>query len=123
MNLIENLKTMMDNDDEQTYVKDLKDVTISLYEPSNRNQTNDMIYDLLNNKAIIVNVSKLTREDYIRVSDVLLGAIIAIDGKSFPVSESVIIYVPKNLSISSIVNVDENSTTQNLEDNNYTDNM
>ena len=111
MKLIENLKNIMIVEDNDDMTTDIKDVVITLYEPVNREQTVSMVQDLKMNKAIVLNINKLSSEDRIRVTDVLLGAILAIGGRNLIVTDTVCLYAPKGVNVNSFVDAEETEET------------
>lgn len=107
MKLIENIMNSIENQNNEDQNNETKDVTVQLYEPVNRESTSEIVSKLKQKNIIIVNINKLSDADKVRVTDVLLGAILALGGSNQIITDSVCVYAPGGININEYLNSED----------------
>ncbi|MFV0381316.1 MAG: cell division protein SepF [Breznakia sp.] len=82
------------------------DTKMVLYEPRSFDEVNEIAKRLKENRAIVVNLHKLTREYAQRTIDFLQGVIFAVDGTIEKIGTNVILCTPRTMGVSGKINSD-----------------
>ena len=72
-------------------------LTLKIYAPNKFDEVKNIVDDLLNHNAVIVNFERVTDAEQQRIDDFIIGAVYTIDGKAEVVSNRILLYVPKNI--------------------------
>ncbi|MBA1434351.1 cell division protein SepF [Bombilactobacillus bombi] len=72
---------------------------IKVVDPKRYGDAKEIAKDLLNNRAVLVNLRKVNEEQMRRITDFLTGTVFAINGDVSRVDENVFLYTPANFQI------------------------
>lgn len=81
-----------------------EDMRVVLYEPLKDEDVEKMIYDIKENKVVIVNLHLLDSEFAARVFYSLTGAICALEGEMRQISTGIYVIVPGNVEVEGVKN-------------------
>lgn len=80
------------------------DMRVVLYEPLKDEDVEKMIYDIKENKVVIVNLHLLDAEFAARVFYSLTGAICALEGEMRQISTGIYVIVPRTVEVEGVKN-------------------
>ncbi|RHW46883.1 cell division protein SepF [Bombilactobacillus bombi] len=72
---------------------------IRVVEPRRYSDAKEIAKDLLNNRAVLVNLKNVNEEQMRRITDFLTGTVFAINGDIRRVDQNVFLYTPTNFQI------------------------
>lgn len=81
-----------------------EDMRVVLYEPLKDEDVEKMIYDVRENKVVIVNLHLLESELAARVFYSLTGAVCALDGEMREISTGIYVIVPRTVEVEGVKN-------------------
>lgn len=84
------------------------DTKMVLFEPRSYDEVNEVAKRLKENRAVVVNLHKLTREYAQRTIDFLSGVIYALDGTIEKIGTNVILCTPRSMGVHGKINSDQN---------------
>lgn len=82
----------------------MDDMRVVLYEPLKDEDVEKMIYDIKENKVVIVNLHLLDAEFAARVFYSLTGAICALEGEMRQISTGIYVIVPRTVEVEGVKN-------------------
>lgn len=84
-----------------------KDSQLILFEPSRYSDAQDIAVYLKQNKATIVNLHHLQKEQSKRVTDFLSGVVFAIDGDIQKIGPRIFLCTPRNIKVGGIISTED----------------